>query len=486
MSTQAHIIARLVTPDGLPLPEGTVVRVWDQEFFTDDELGVDKVGADGRLELIFDMAAMRSFESPLETEPDVYFIVESGPFKGFRSKTYHDLEVLYQHPITGLTYTTKDMGEVTVHGDEQEYFSINGRVSTPDESDSARFRVAVVSDDWLRDDLIGVGLTDEHGAFRLSFTRDEFNQDWGIEKDLPNLYIVLSAQFNGELKAIQRYDFPNLTFKSGHEDLGELTIDRWRNGIPLIDEDLDPTPGWSKRVERLEVDVDLVKDCLIEVTPLVEQLTGWRHLLDDLNIVVVDNAGDYLIKDFAELLNVEEDSFGAKVMKVALQHCAAFLGLYDPIRHTLIINEDMMEHHNMDALKVVIGHELVHVGQFKNHPELIEEHKLRFAELKSLFERETLSIEEFKEKFESFGFQSQMKELEGYAYYIQRDFLEAHYNLSTFFEHSSLIERLMKSFIQSLLGQDEIAGMTQIKVDQYVEGAELYRGRGGDEPVRFR
>ena len=366
------------------------------------------------------------------------------------------------------------------------HFSIKGRITVPQGYPLGHFRVAVVSDDWFRDDLIGVGISDAQGEFRLSFTDDEFNQDWGISKAVPKLYIVVSAGFNGQLKGIQQFDFPHLSFEHGHEDLGDLLITEWVDGLPKANDDLDPTPGWSKQVDRLDIDVDLVKDCLVEVTPLVEQLTGWRHLLDDLKIEVVEQAGEYLIKDLADLIDIEADSFAAKIVEKILDHSAAYLGLYDPIRHTMVINKDKMEPHNLDALKVVIGHELVHVGQFKYHPELIEEHKKRFATLKSMFSEQNLNFEELQAKFESLGFQTQMKELEGYAYYIQKDYLEAHYNLATFFEHTSIFESIIRAFMEHTLDKNQVESMTQLKAKQYIEGAQQFREHQGEGVSRFR
>ena len=68
-----------------------------------------------------------------------------------------------------------------------------------------------------------------------------------------------------------------------------------------------------------------------------------------------------------------------------------------------------------------------------------------------------------------------MTEFEGYAQYIQTDFLQKHYNIATFFPHYSafqvVIYRIIKMFIP------EFDKFFKVKLDQYSEGLEKYRKR---------
>jgi hypothetical protein len=449
------------------------------------------VGVDGSFEMVISMSDMRTMDTILEERPDIYFSIETGPLKGFRSKTIKDILVLQTSPVTGISNTTIDLQDVTVFRDQGIYFSLEGRLCSLGGTGLSNARIAVVSDDWFRDDLIGVGHTDKTGKFRLSFTRDEFNQEWGMEKDKPRLYIVVStwSERDQKLLAFETIEFFDLCFELGHEDLGDICLSQWAEGKPLFDPEMDHTPGWSKQVARLNIDEDLVNECLVEITPLVEQLTGWRNLLDGLHVEVTDRMGEWALKDLVPLMGLESGSFAEKCSSLLFDQCFKFAGLYSPTHHTLVVNRPLMERNNLDALKVIIGHELVHVGQFKNYPHLIEEHNARLLEFEELLNSvEDSSLEDVVAKIKTLGMQGQMQELEGYAFYIQKDFLEVHYNMATFFPHSSLFESALKTLLGVLELEAGLQQVQELKSSQYTDGADAYRQAAGIAwgPARFR
>ena len=115
MDQNAKIIAKIITPNGKPLAEGTTVMVFDEDWLTDDDMGTTKLNEEGKLELIFNMSVMRDTDSPLETRPDIYVVVKSGKFTGYRSATLDEVEILREDPVTGFTYATRDLGEIVVH-----------------------------------------------------------------------------------------------------------------------------------------------------------------------------------------------------------------------------------------------------------------------------------------------------------------------------------------------------------------------------------
>ena len=115
MDQNAKIIAKIVRPNGEPLPEGTQVTVFDEDWFTDDNMGTTKLSEHGKLELLFHMSAMRGIDSLFETKPDLYVVVDSGEFAGYRSTTIDQVEILREDPVTGFTYATRDLGSITVY-----------------------------------------------------------------------------------------------------------------------------------------------------------------------------------------------------------------------------------------------------------------------------------------------------------------------------------------------------------------------------------
>ncbi len=369
---------------------------------------------------------------------------------------------------------------------KQRIFRLQGTAVTPEGHAIRNLRLAIVDEDTMSDDLLGVGFTDPKGQFRISFTSREFNQDLFESEQLPDIYIVFSRANpeDGQFKAIFRQSFPTLKFEDDREDLGKIKIATWQDP-PKFLADVDATPGYRKKVQRLDLDDDLARHCLEEITPFVECLTGWSGLLEDLNVDVTDDIGSYINRYILEAFGAQEQDLFSKALNKITMSFVNLIALYDPIRHSVAINRKEAAAQNLDALKVILGHELVHVGQFKYHPHLREEQKQHMQKLRELVEQHaSLSPQELAQAIQASSPQKQMSKLEGYAYYIQRDFLEKHYNMATYFQHTSVLDMVSKHLLPHLIpGLDSLAG---IKSSQYVDGMESFRSQGtGRQPARF-
>jgi hypothetical protein len=69
------------------------------------ELGEPRLGADGRVACTFDLQHAISADSPMETKPDLYFVLYEGDREIFRTPTFSDLD-----------FTRRDeKGEVVTH-----------------------------------------------------------------------------------------------------------------------------------------------------------------------------------------------------------------------------------------------------------------------------------------------------------------------------------------------------------------------------------
>jgi hypothetical protein len=360
-------------------------------------------------------------------------------------------------------------------------FSLTGAVVDNRQNKIPNLRLAIVDRDPVIDDLIGVGFTDENGQFRISFTTSEFNQEWFESENKPDIYIVFSGYFDGEYRAIFRKDFSSLKFESLSEDLGTVVIDTW-DDAPEILIGVDPTPGYEKNINRLQVDNELVRHCLNEVTPLVENLTGWSDLLEGLSVDVTDNFENHM-SELVDRAGMTPDPNVLKMFSKIIFN--SILALCDPLSNKLIVNKTKTSKLNLDALKVTMGHELVHVGQFKYHPVLITENEKSWEWLKDILEKDqSMSLKELIDKIQSSPFNNQLTRIEGYAYYIQKDFLERHYNCATFFLHRSFFEIILGTILKKFF--PELESLADLKTNQYLEGRNIFLDRReGNYPAAF-
>ncbi len=375
-------------------------------------------------------------------------------------------------------------------------FHLRGTVCDADGSRLQNVNVAVVDRDAFRDDLLGVGRTDERGEFRISFTQGEFNQEWLERETTPDIYLVLSvypeeyvpdeekshwSNPDAALVAVTVMDFPGLSFPDGTEVLGDLCVAGWHERPPQLP-DQNPVPGLAKETHGLQVDDDIVRHCLTEVAPRVQRLTRWPGLLDDLQVRVSEDLGDYLDTLF-ERYDAKPDALTARLVHGVLKR--RVLALYDPLLDAIFVNTRTSRHCNLDGLKVILGHELVHVGQFRKSPRLRAQYETRTREMMEL-EVGDQSPAELLESLRKSDLHRHMEDIEGYAHYIQTDFLEKHYNCSMIVHHVSLFDRALAYLLQRSGFADDLQQAAQLKGDQYETGRERYRKRQkSDAPARF-
>jgi hypothetical protein len=315
-------------------------------------------------------------------------------------------------------------------------------------------RLAVVDADLVRDDLLAVGFTDQDGRFRLSFTPSEFNQDPFERESVPDLYIVFSSLREGEFIAVHRESFATRAFLDGTEDLGVIPIPSWVQE-PVFLGHLAATPGFHKGALRLSVDDELVAHCLEEIAPLVEQLTGCRDLLARLRFELHDHMG-------AAVLDSQGNGDLHPILAWLLGNSmlANLAALYDPVQHIVHINLGWARRQGLDAVKVALGHELVHVAQFQGSPDLKATHAnlVRESQLESNQARQLCDF---------------MTNLEGYASYIEHDHLRQRYNCATPLEHVTPLQTALLAAGKRLV--PELATVLSAKRAQYVVGREAYQ-----------
>ena len=357
-------------------------------------------------------------------------------------------------------------------------FRVEGRVVASDGRPLPGIRIAVAERDPLRDDLLGVGFTGDDGQFRLSFTQREFNLDPFERERRPELYVVLSTAIGERYVAIHRAD---LVGDGPHV----VAINALRPAECAMLDGQAATPGYHGRVARLALDDATVAHCLEEVAPLVESLTGWRGLLDRLEVRMSLAVSPKVQELMAEL------GVSSTVTKAMM---GGFLGaMYDPYAHAVLINKRWAERQNLDEMKVVLGHELVHVGQHLAHPELTETGETLtrsyFRAVNKVTESAAFtSIAEYVQRLSEEpahqAMQEHMSNIEGYASYVEHGWLRRHYTCATRYPHMSLLQRIAWWAIRRL---DPTAPRAlDVKDDQYTGGRARYQaldGEGG--PVGF-
>lgn len=362
----------------------------------------------------------------------------------------------------------------------EDLFTLKGTFTHPS-GHLPELLLAIVDEDAMdEDDLLGLGIVGPEGAFSVSFLGSEFRQDAFEMEETPDIKIVVSLKMDGAFKPVFVQVFDELDWSSRQADLGQIDLGRvnFQAPEPLADE--EALPGVNKRAKRLDIDDAMVRECVTEVAPIVEHLTGWRGLLDGLKIEVADSLAPYMMRETLRAQGKEPSSAEARITAALadlVQAPGAGCALYDPHIHTLVVNRSIMEQAGLDALKIMCGHELVHVGQFKNTPGLTA-HNLHHLQAMG-----TTMINASQEEFATVG--AYMIELEGYAKYIESDFLhKKFYSMATLMYHASVFEQLVQALLTSL--SEGVSADQNAKANQYSEGLERYRKRQvGEIPARF-
>ena len=307
-------------------------------------------------------------------------------------------------------------------------FHVKARVAFSGGEDAAGVYVAIVDADPECDDLLGVGVTNPVGKLTLSFTAEAFNQEPGEAEERPDLYVIVSIEHRGARVPILRRDFPGLRF-DGEEDLGTITLPIARGQTPIPAIGLRPAPGASKIVRRLHLDAETIEYGAREVSKVVEQLTGWKGLLSSTRFEIVDGFADFERRRVADLLgrgDLTADEL-ALVERRAMRCDVGMMALWDHTERVVLLNKPILEAQNLDALRLTLAHELVHVGQSTAHPEIDAE--LRAIQ-SDLIAHSLAGTECSKERLEAIV--RFMANVEGYASYIEN-------LLAGFFTHGTTI-----------------------------------------------
>jgi hypothetical protein len=207
---------------------------------------------------------------------------------------------------------------------------------------------------------------------------------------------------------------------------------------------------------RIDVTVLLIRRLAEEVQPLVTKLTGWRLDLPGLEIRVLPQDRGYEEVVLHRLkgagLSVDEDAkrgLFERIVEYVVERSVA--AAYEPSRGELMVIRENVDDSNLDGLRLVAAHELVHRGQHLRHPELFQ---LVDSVVRSTFDYISDGGNELKVILEKAAeIQSIMTILESHAMYVQEVLRETRYPNATIESHFSLAAVLLRFFAGAKVAQ---------------------------------
>ena len=125
----------------------------------------------------------------------------------------------------------------------------------------------------------------------------------------------------------------------------------------------------------LDVSESQVLRLVAGVAPLVSHLTGWNLRTGDLGVRVLERAGcnEEIVRRRLKSAGLalparEADGFYERLMARLLEE--NILAAYDHGGQEIVVVRENVEEADLDGLRLVLAHELVHRGQHVRHPEL--------------------------------------------------------------------------------------------------------------------
>jgi hypothetical protein len=195
--------------------------------------------------------------------------------------------------------------------------------------------------------------------------------------------------------------------------------------------------------QRLHLTDSFIRAQVLQVAPAVTRLTGWNLGLDTLGCRVLPKDRGYEelllsrldeigIHDWQDLL----PGFLERMLEYLIEQNT--LAAYLPGAGEILVIRENVDDSNLDGLRLVLGHELVHRGQHMAHGPL-------FARLEALLEQALAQIQSGAPDLEQVRqiaaqIQPIMTLLESHAAYVQGRLrqayfpearIESHFNLGT-------------------------------------------------------
>jgi len=222
---------------------------------------------------------------------------------------------------------------------------------------------------------------------------------------------------------------------------------------------------------KLLVDNNLVSKLVDEVSPLVRQLTRWKLATNKLRCRVIPKQRGYeeiVINQLQHLgipvLEGASRDFFERLAEYLLE--ANVLAAYLPWNAEVIVIRENVDDSNLDGLRLILGHELVHRAQHVNHPQILERlEKLSQQIYLAFYEaQENLDLEQIMDTLTEI--RSIMTLIESHASVVQHTLNREHYPNAKIESHWGLPAMLFR-----LVGAEKLS-QYQDGVPQVIEAIE--------------
>lgn len=196
-------------------------------------------------------------------------------------------------------------------------------------------------------------------------------------------------------------------------------------------------------MKKLNITCDLIQNIVKDITPLIENLTQWQLRINTLRILVLPKNQGYEEVILGRLRGAGiliDKNHPRSIIEKLLEHVieANILGAYQPGTQEIIIIRENVDESNIDGLKLIIGHELVHRGQHLYFKHLFDQVDERIKNIFGYINSDMVSLKEITQEMEKI--RPIMSLIESHAYYIQNVLkqnyfpeakIESHFNVAT-------------------------------------------------------
>ena len=210
---------------------------------------------------------------------------------------------------------------------------------------------------------------------------------------------------------------------------------------------------------RVNVTDRLIRELITQVAPMVEEATGWGLDISSLRSRALprDQGYEEILLGRIRGAGVQIGDNGSRGMLERLTEYIVesnVLAAYEPSRQEILVIRENVDDSNLDGLRLVIAHELVHRAQHVNHGELFDRVDRGIRQVFELIMQPGGFIRAFENMKEM---QPVMTLLESHAHYVQEVLRDTRFPNARVESHFDLPALLLR-----LLGKGKIA--------QYREG----------------
>ena len=202
-------------------------------------------------------------------------------------------------------------------------------------------------------------------------------------------------------------------------------------------------------MERLHVTDSLIGAIIGEVAPRVEEATQWPLVTASLRWRVLPRDQGYEEILLGRLRGAgvpirDDDPRGLLDRLIEYVVESNVLGAYQPSTSELLIVRENVDDSNLDGLKVVVAHELVHRGQHLYHGHLFDRADATIAKIFRGLDSGDLDFRAAWKMVDTL--KPIMTLIESHAYYVQELIRQTHYPDAVIESHLNLASLLLRLF----------------------------------------